>query len=144
MTNLRGLLKQYSDTAAVVSVQLGTDETLEDEERDVGPRGQEFDRKALRKDLGRVKQDNNRYFVVCVAMVVVLFIVSVGLVITNLQNAGVVKVVLSGFGVSAAGLITLMTKLWRVKNNTELLLILAVNTDSGTIKTVVNILAKAL
>ncbi len=77
-------------------------------------------------------------------MVVVLFIVSVGLVITNLQNAAVVKVVLSGFGVSAAGLITLMAKLWRVKNNTELLLILAINTDGETIKTVVNILAKAL
>ncbi len=144
MTNLRSLLKQYSDIAPIVSVQLGTDETVADEKRHVATRRQEIDRKALRKDLYRVKQDNNRYFVVCAAMVVVLFIVSVGLVITNLQNAAVVKVVLSGFGVSAAGLITLMAKLWRVKNNTELLLILAINTDGETIKTVVNILAKAL
>lgn len=142
MTSLKSLLQQFSDTSAAVSVQLGSDETLADEKRHVGR--QEIDRKALRRDLSRVKRENNRYFVVCAAMVVVLFIISVSLVITNLQNAAVVKIVLSGFGVSAAGLITVMTKLWRVKNNTELLLILAINTDSETIKAVVNILAKAL
>jgi hypothetical protein len=144
MTSLKSLLQQYSDGAHAISVQLGADETLSDAQRHVAARGQDINRKTLRKDLQRVKQDNNRYFVVCAAMVVLLFVVSVGLVIVNLQNAAVVKIALSAFGVSAAGLITVMTNLWRVKSNTELLMILAINTDGETLKTVVNILAKAL
>jgi hypothetical protein len=62
----------------------------------------------------------------------------------NARNSAVVTVVMSGFGISAAGLIKLMTGLWRSKSNTELLLALAVNTDSETLTNVVNILANGI
>ena len=62
----------------------------------------------------------------------------------NVRNSALVTAAMSGFGISAAGLIKLMTSLWRSKSNTELLLALAVNTDSETLTTVVNILAKGV
>lgn len=103
-----------------------------------------LDRAALRRDLETVRGANNRYFVLCVAMSILLFIISIVVVLTNLTNTGVVKVVMSAFGIPATGLITFMSKLWRVKSNTEMLILLAINTDADTIKAVINILSKQL
>jgi hypothetical protein len=145
MTSLSAVLQKYAEPGRELTVHLGSDETQE--EARLGKettKGQTVDREALRKDLQALKQDNNRYFVVCVVMVVLLFVVCVIVVLMNLKDASIVKLAMSTFGVSAAGLITIMTNLWRVKSNTEVLILLAVNTDSDTVKTVINILAKKL
>src|SRR2546421_334843 len=113
MRSLQLVLKQYSNPSTGISVRLGADETQKDTETQISSPRQNLDRTSLRRDLQSVKRDNNRYFVICAAMVVVLFIVCVVLVIANLQNAALVKIALSGFGVSAAGLIKVMTNLWR-------------------------------
>jgi hypothetical protein len=145
MTSLSTVLQKYAEPGRELTVQLGSDETHEEEtpEKET-TKGPTVDREALRKDLKALKQDNNRYFVVCVVMVILLFVVCVVVILMNLKDAGIVKLAMSAFGVSAAGLITVMTNLWRVKSNTEVLILLAVNTDSDTVKTVINVLAKRL
>jgi hypothetical protein len=144
MKSLQPVLQKYAGTSEATGVRLGSDETQLESRGEGSSDQQSIDRVALRNDLEAVKRDNNRYFALCVVMVVGLFIACVVLVLTNLKNAGLIKIAMSGFGVSAAGLITMMTNLWRVKSNTEILLVLAINTDSETLRTIVNILAKGL
>jgi hypothetical protein len=136
------VLKEYSDPDVVTTIRLGADETQA--ESPVRRPARVIDRKAIRQDLESVKKDNNHYFLVCVSMIILLFIVCIVLVIMNARNSTVITVVMSGFGISAAGLIKLMTSLWRSKSNTELLLALAVNTDKETLTNVVNILANGI
>jgi uncharacterized membrane protein len=138
------ILKEYSDPTVVKIIRLGADETQKAAESQVRRPTRVIDRKAMRQDLRSVKKDNNRYFFVCVSMVILLFIVCIVLVIMNACNSTVVTVVMSGFGISAAGLIKLMTGLWRSKSNTELLLVLALNTDGETLTNIVNILASGI
>lgn len=142
MTSLRAVLHKYAD-ATVPSAPLGSDETDNEEkpERKRVKRA-DIDKANLRKDLEAVKRDNGRYFVVCVVMIGLLFITSIIVVLTNLANPDIIKGAMAAFGISTAGLITLMIKLWRTKSNTEILILLAINMDAETIKTVIGILAK--
>ena len=71
------VLKEYSDPGAVKAVRLGADETQMAAEAQVRHPRRVIDRKAIRQDLQSVKKDNNLYFFVCAAMVVLLFIVCV-------------------------------------------------------------------
>jgi D-alanyl-lipoteichoic acid acyltransferase DltB (MBOAT superfamily) len=103
-----------------------------------------LDRDKLKRDLSAVNKDNGRYFFVCVAMVVLLFLVSIGVILTNLNKPDIIKVVMAAFGISSAGLITMMIKLWREKSNVELLILLAINMDAETLKTIVAVLIKRL
>jgi len=98
----------------------------------------------LKQDLSAVTKNNTKYFILCVIMVLVLFVVSITVVLTNLGKPDIIKVVMAAFGISCAGLITMMIKLWREKSNTELLIILAINMDLDTLKAVVAVLAKKL
>jgi hypothetical protein len=115
-----------------------------DESEKISVTAPPLDVEKLRRDLSAVSKNNTKYFVVCVIMVLVLFIVSIVVVLTNLSNPDIIKVVMAAFGISCAGLITMMIRLWREKSNTELLIILAINMDLDTLKAVVAVLAKKL
>jgi hypothetical protein len=142
MTSLRTVLNKYADTN-IPGAPLGSDETDQEEKpQKRRVKGPDIDKANLRKDLEAVKKDNSRYFVVCVVMIVLLFIISIIVVLTNLAKPDIIKIAMTAFGISTAGLITLMIKLWRTKSNTEMLILLAINMDAETIKSVINILAK--
>ena len=99
----------------------------------------------LRADLEKVKTDNKLYFLICVAMVVVLFITSLMLVLFNLEKPNIVTLVMTVSGASIGGLIFFMVKLWREKSNTEVVLALAINMkDDATLRRVIEILAARL
>lgn len=142
MHSLREVLKDYSDAVRAPSALAGSIEGGVATEA-VLP-SKIIDREAFRNDLAALKRDNDRYFKICVMMIVLLFVVSVGVVLGNLSRPDWIKIALTGFGVSSAGLITVMINLWRTKSNTEVLLILVPNVDSDTLKTVIGILAKRL
>lgn len=98
----------------------------------------------LKRGLVQVKKDNNRYFLICVAMVLILFAVSVGVVIFKNDQPDLIKAIMAALGVSSAGLITMMIKLWRDKSNVELVLVLATNMDDEALKTVLAVLVKKI
>jgi hypothetical protein len=138
MPSLRSVLLKTVGQHAAPQDSLGSNE----ESRAV--RAPALDKDRLKRDLAAVNKDNNRYFLICVAMVLILFLVSVGVVLTNLAKPDIIKVVMAAFGISSAGLITMMIKLWREKSNIELLILLAINMDPETLKTVITIMVKRL
>ncbi len=141
MKTLRRALLENLGSAGIPKDALGGDEMLEKAVATSPP----IDRKKLEQDLRAVKRDNTKFFVICVIMVVFLFLVSIGVVLTNLSKPDVIKIVMATFGVSCAGLITWMIRLWREKSNTELVLALAINmNDLETLKTIVAVLVRKL
>jgi hypothetical protein len=129
MTSLAKVLEEYRDEDAA---PLG----------EVKPR--RLNRAKMKEGLEEVRRVNTRFFWVCVGMILVLFAATLLVVLTHLQTPGTVQVAMAAFGVSAAGLIQLMFRLWREKNRTEIVLLLAVNMDDDILKTIVNLLAASL
>jgi hypothetical protein len=140
MTDLRNVLSRYSGSAKAPTAPLGSDDTVEHARR-VSPA---IDREALRQDLTRIRDENKRWFSVCAAMVVVLFTASIVMTVLYVRQPTTIKTVLSAFGISTAGLITLMFRFWRTKSYSEMLVVLASNMDAATIRSVIVILAKNL
>lgn len=138
MASLKSVLLASVGPTSIPKDSLGSDQ--EKVRQDIPT----LDRERLKLDLSAANKDNSRYFLVCTVMVVLLFLVSIGVVLTNLSNPNIIKIVMVAFGISSAGLITMMIKLWREKSNVELLILLAINMDSDTLKTVVNVLVKRL
>ena len=141
MASLQSVLLANIGAASVPADSLGGSDGRE---MPAVPAIPSLDREKLKRDLSAISKGNNRYFLICVVMVVILFLVSVGVVLTNLNKPDIIKIVLGAFGISSAGLITMMIKLWREKSNTELLILLAINMDSDTLKSIIAILAKRL
>jgi hypothetical protein len=142
MAGLGDVLEQYVDCPSVPPGTLGYDEAQSDTVGRTRKKG--LDKEKLKSDLEAIKRDNTRYFLVCVVMVGSLFLASIAIVLANLNNPGWVKVAMGGFGASAAGLITVMTNLWRTKSSTEVLLLLIPGMDADALKTIILILAKKL
>lgn len=135
MASLRSVLVKNVGEPDRPNISLGADDEVP-----APPKAPALDKDKLQRDLAVVYKDNNRYFIVCVVMVCALFVASVGVVMMNLNSPDVIKVTMAAFGISSAGLITMMIKLWREKSNTELLLALASNMGTGTLETVVKVL----
>lgn len=138
MTNLRDVLSRYAGVAKAPTAPLGSDDNAEPA-RSVAPA---IDRDALRQDLTRIRDENKLWFSVCTAMVALLFIASIVMTVLYVREPATIKTVLSAFGISSAGLITLMFRFWRTKSYSEMLVVLAANMDAATIQSVIVILAK--
>jgi len=142
MASLRRVLQEYSGKPLTTMGQTDSEDPHLGKKR---PSGMTANAKQdLRRDLEAVKRDNHRYFLICVVMILVLFVASIAVIFTNLGKPGLIKIAMAGFGVSTAGLITMMVNLWRVKSITEILLLLAVNMGPESVQTVINILSKRL
>jgi len=142
MASLRDVLQKYAAPSKAPSARAGADETNPSEV--VSEQIIKIDRGAFQRDLEAVKRGNRAYFIVCVVMIVLLFMVSLIVVLSNLDKPDWIKVAMTVFGVSSAGLITVMINLWRTKSNTEFLLILAPNVDAETLRIIIEILARRL
>lgn len=149
MSSFKDIVNKYAAAEMTVpsnpDFPAGTDFSLGSEDENEAPvtkrkKRPALDKENLRKDLDKIKNDNSRYFMICVLMVIILFIASLIVVLTNLERPTLITAVQTGFGISTAGLIWLMIKLWREKTSTEFLLALAI-VDGETLKTVVDALA---
>jgi len=141
MASLHDVLRQYIGTIPAPIATAGSDETQGASEEKAST---SFDKEGFQRGLEQVKKDNRLYFIICVAMVLTLFIISIVFVLANLDRPGAIKIAMAAFGISTAGLMAKMIGLWREKSNTEFLLLLAPNVDADTIKTIVGILAKRI
>jgi hypothetical protein len=98
----------------------------------------------LREELHQTVRRNNWLFAVCIVLAIVLFGVQLWVALTYMTQPNVVKAIAGIFGISAAGLVTQMIKLWQEKLATELLLGLLPVLDSAVLTTVINALVKRL
>lgn len=102
------------------------------------------DRDELSGRLRQIAARNNVTFVLCVAMVLVLFAIQLWVALYSVSQPQFVKFVGGAFGISAAGLVFQMVKLWREKVTTELLLELLPNLDASVFRTVISVLMRRL
>jgi hypothetical protein len=65
------------------------------------------------------------YFIVCVAMILVLFAAQIAVILVYISRPAVVQGALAAFGITASGLIYLMSRLWRDRDRTATLLVIS-------------------
>jgi hypothetical protein len=103
-----------------------------------------IDRESLKSQLEAVEKRNQVYFQICFGVVVVLFVASLGIICLNVYSGAGMKALLTFIQGVAALLVGWMLKLWREKNNTELLLSLALYTEGDALQRVIDLLADGL
>jgi len=95
----------------------------------------------IKSELKQIRKNNRSYFWIGVAMLIVLFILTVIIIITNLDNSETLTSVFTAFGCTTFGLISFMIYCWRQKCLTETLITLALYLQGDTLQTVIDILA---
>lgn len=126
MSKLNKLINSYADTARI----LGDTETrLSDKKID-----------DLKHELSKISSKNKVYFVICVSMVILMFILSLVLVIMNMNDPSKIQIIFSVTGVSIMGLVIYMHRLWKEKVNSDLLITLVGTLESDVINSVLSAL----
>lgn len=98
----------------------------------------------LKTSLQAVSKNNRGYFLLCVAMIVLLFIAACWISLTHLQDPSFIQGVFAVTGVSFLGLITQMVRLWKTKVLADMTLVLAGNLNPADLRQVVELLLKSL
>ena len=105
MKRLKTLLNQY-----VVPVQAGD--------------GEELDGESLKLELETLRDAHQRTFYLCAGMVITAFIASIVVVILLMNDPSKIAALFGATGVTTAGMITLMVKIWKEKVAIDLTLAL--------------------
>lgn len=135
MASLQEILHRYSGTTVELNAPLGGS---------AGRGRSEIDRDGLRRALSQLKRQNDRYFGLCFAAVLVLFVALLVTTFVKLNQPEFLKGMTSIFGVSTGALIWRMFKMWEKKSQTEFFMHLTPNVNDDTLKTVIDVLAKKL
>jgi hypothetical protein len=115
MKNFNRIINKYADTKRILG------------KADSGLSNEQIEN--LRKDLLSISSKNKIYFLICVGMVVLAFLISLFLIIYYIKKPEKIQIVFSITGLSVMGLIIYMNKLWKDKVNSDMLLVLV-----GTLK----------
>lgn len=98
----------------------------------------------LKLELREVSRSNEHYFAICVVMILVLFLASLWVIMRFLGRPDVVTTAFAALGISTAGLLRAMIRLWREKVATDMLLALAGALTKDALKSVIAVLLKRL
>jgi len=101
------------------------------------------ERQHLRDDLQIAIGRNRSGFIVIVSLIVILFLLNTAIVVTHLEEPATIQAATAALGVSAAGLITWMVRLWSEKSRLEILAVFAVNLEGESLTTLLNVLASS-
>jgi len=96
------------------------------------------ERKKLRADLEAVQRRNRNYFMISIVMLIVLFIVSLFVLVFDYQRPEAIKGLAGAIGISAAGLVVWMVRLWRGKAAVESLLVMVAYGDDKALQILIN------
>jgi len=97
---------------------------------------------ALRRSLQRISESNKTYFIICVALLLILFAGACLLVLRSLDHPNQIAVIFGATGISFMGIFSQSVRLWKEKVNSDMLLILAGNLRPQDLKGVVDILLR--
>jgi hypothetical protein len=100
-------------------------------------------RDQFRKDLRAISESTNRYFVICVALVLILFAGACALGAFKLNHPAEITAVFGATGLSFSGIFRQMLRLWKEKVNTEMLIALAGNLETADLRKMALALLKA-
>ena len=128
MKNFNSIVSKYADTKRILG------------KSDTGLSAIQIDN--LMKDLRSISSNNSIFYWICVGMVVIVFLLSLFLIIYNLDKPDNIRIIFSITGVSVMGLIVYMNKLWKEKVNTDILLVLIGTLKKEMINTILVALIK--
>ena len=94
----------------------------------------------LRKDILDVMRSDTKYFNLCVAILIVLFIGSILVVLINLNHPATITAIFAATGISYGYLLNQITGLWREKSHAEVAYTLARNLPPQDLKAVISVL----
>jgi hypothetical protein len=135
METLQKILQQYSGSSATLG---SSDATLGNKTL------QQTNRDGLQQELRNLSRKNERYFVIGVAMVIVLFIAMLVVAFFQLRNPTLSQAAPPIFGGTAIGVVFGLFKARREKNYTDCILALVPNVDDETLKTIIAVLVKKI
>jgi hypothetical protein len=141
MSQLKAILSDFVNDPAFVepanamSVKLG-----EQEANAAAEAARQTAATTLDERLKSDRRTSDCYFLVCVAMVVLLFLVEIGLVLTQFDKPELVKGAVAAFGVGAFGLISIMVKLWGDRNRIGLILALGQSLEPADLRDILHVL----
>lgn len=98
----------------------------------------------LRVRLDRVVRDNAIYLWICFAFTGLLFVVAMIVVLTNLNQPGLVQIAFAAVTATTGGAVYMMRALWREKVATEILMALCDAFDGDALRTVVDTFVRRL
>lgn len=109
MKSLKSILKRYDP-----GVTLGPEEAALNKER-------------LKADLQGLRKSKDWAFFICVGMVVLAFLISIGLVVTLFHEPDKITILFGATGLTTAGLISVMRGIWKEKVAIEMTIVLLEN-----------------
>jgi len=133
MEALRMALQRY---AAAPPVTMGSGKGAEE--------NRTINRQNLQRDLIRISQRNEKYFMVGVGMAIVLFIVLVVMSFLRQCDSVAAQAVPPLLGSSAAVIVWRMFHTWREKSYTDSVLALVPNVDDEILRTIVEVLVRKI
>jgi hypothetical protein len=124
MKDLKSVLRRYAP-----QVMLGEAET-------------QFQAERLKVDLQRLRKSKDWAFIICTAMVVLAFLISIGLVIVLFREPDKIAVLFSATGLTTAGLISVMRGIWKEKVAIEMTIALLENLDPQQFESIILVILK--
>lgn len=98
----------------------------------------------LKSNLDLLRVKNNQYFGVLAGMVIVCFVASLVFLILYNNNTTLLTAIYGATGISIGWSVRMMHKIWREKNQTDILYSLIDNLDNQTLQSVASILVRSL
>ncbi|MFN6470529.1 MAG: hypothetical protein RMY36_012760 [Nostoc sp. SerVER01] len=124
MKDLKSVLRRYAP-----QVQLGEAET-------------QFQAERLKVDLQRLRKSKDWAFIICAAMVVLAFLISIGLVIVLFREPDKIAVLFGATGLTTAGLISVMRGIWKEKVAIEMTIALLESMRPESFESILPIILK--
>jgi hypothetical protein len=87
-----------------------------------------------------LRKELELYFALCAAMIVVLFVVQIGIVIVYIDQPNLVRAAVAAFGVSAAGLVLWMARLWRERDRVSTIIAIAQSLGPAELRAVLYVM----
>jgi predicted neutral ceramidase superfamily lipid hydrolase len=137
MFTLQPLLERYSRTAQ--SIPGGSDELEETSLKPVPPT---LDKEQFRKDLDALRRTNSIAIATLAVVVLIAFLITLHLIREYSSTGTTVAALFVGFGTLSAGVTTAILGVFRVKAQSDLLLMLSANIHAVSLQTIVDVLAK--
>lgn len=109
MSELRDIVRQYAPAPALLGA----------------PSKSAFDRKALERELGRLRRAREIWFWLCAAAMVALFALAVAFIISRREDTAAITKMSTATGITLTGVVALMTKLWQDRVRADLILAMA-------------------
>jgi len=94
----------------------------------------------LKADLQRLRKSKDWAFCICVGMVVLAFLISIGLVVTLFREPDKIAVLFGATGLTTAGLISVMRGIWKEKVAIEMTIALLENMKPESLESIIQVI----